>query len=71
MMRANRLAKLEERLCPAQPRRLLIATVPSGRTVEDVAEANGFPLLGDDVVVVIQKPDGCPAGTMRQYRDAA
>lgn len=69
-MHKSRLEKLEARLTPAKPRRLLVATVPPGGTVEAVAEANDFPLLGDDIVVVIKKPDGCPAGTIRAYEDA-
>ena len=70
-MHRSRLEKLEARLTPAKPRRLLVATVPPGVTVEEVAEANEFPLMDDDVVVVIKKPDGCPAGTIRRYEDAA
>lgn len=71
MHRATRLEKLEERLTPYRARRLLIATVPPGMSAEKVAEANGFPLLDDDIIVVINKPEGCAAGTIRRCEDAA
>lgn len=45
-------------------RRLVVATVPPGATLQSVTEAAGFDLQPSDMVVIINKPEGCP-GSVR------
>lgn len=63
----SRLARLEV----GRSKRVVVITVPDGGTAEQVAEANGFALQPSDLVVAINKPGGCAAGTVRLCGDAA
>lgn len=67
MMMRNRLAKLEA----TTSSRTVVATVPHGATFMDVAVAAGFDPLPTDTVVIINKPEGCPAGSLRVNGGAA
>lgn len=60
---AARMMRLEGR----QPVRLVVATVAPGSSLEAVAEGQGFPLRPSDLLVTVNKPAGCPAGTIAAY----
>jgi hypothetical protein len=63
---AARLNRLEDR----QPCRMVVATVPPGLSLEAVAEAQGFKLWPSDLLVTVNKPEGCPAGQIAAHGGA-